>query len=75
MIFVERDKPLSRKAIDEKLAVLQRALDTEDDEIIRNALKQVVPTYHSPIEVNERAVEAEDMKNARKIKEQEQLAG
>ena len=64
MIFVERDKPLSRAAIEEKLALLRQALATEDDEAVRRALKQVVPTYQAPERVNARAVEAEEMKEA-----------
>ena len=75
MIFVERDKPLSREAIAERLAVLQEALKTGDDDVLRDALKQVVPTYHSPSQVNEKAMGAEEMKEARSLNAQEQLAG
>ena len=55
MIFVERDEPLTPEEIEGKLTVLKQALSTEDDEVIRTALKQVVPTYHSPEEVNDKA--------------------
>jgi len=65
MIFVERDEPLSREEIDEKLEVLKAAADTYDNAACKKALKQVVPTYHSPKEVNEAAEEAEEMKHAR----------
>ena len=55
-IFVERDEPLSTETIEKKLEVLQTALQTEDDDAIRVAMKQVVPTYHSPEEVNGKAI-------------------
>ena len=55
-IFVERDEPLSTALIQEKLSVLEAALQTEDDDAIRVAMKQVVPTYHSPEEVNGKAI-------------------
>ncbi len=55
-IFVERDEPLSTALIQEKLDVLDAALKTEDDDAIRVAMKQVVPTYHSPEEVNGKAI-------------------
>ncbi len=64
MIFVERDKPLSRDAIDEKLKTLRTAVETEDDEIVRAAMKQVVETYHDPEEVNSSAVHADEMQMA-----------
>lgn len=62
LIFVERDKPLGTEEIEEKLEVLREALKTEDDDVIRAALKKVVPTYHSPEEVNADALKAEEMK-------------
>ena len=64
MIFVERDKPLSRKTIDAKLEVLRAAIESEDNEAVRRAMKRVVPTYHAPEEVNRTAVEASEMKLA-----------
>ena len=65
MIFVERDKPLPREEIDRKLDILREALKTESNRTVRAALMQVVPTYHTPEEVNEKATEAEEMKNVR----------
>lgn len=56
MIFIERDTPPTHKEIEEKLAVLKSALATEDDDVIRRAMKRVVPTYHSPKHVNEAAI-------------------
>lgn len=65
MIFVERDKPLPKDEIDRKLDILREALKTESNRAVKTALMQVVPTYHKPEEVNEKAVEAEEMKNVR----------
>ena len=64
MIFIERDKPLPREIIDEKLNLLRNALATEDDEEMRRALMQAVPTYHTPEEVNSEAVKSLEMKQA-----------
>jgi len=52
LIFIERDKPLSAEAIQEKLDILRAALTTGSNTKVKEALKQVVPTYHSPEEVN-----------------------
>ena len=57
MIFIERDDPLERREIEEKLTALREALATEDDDVIRKAMKKAVPTYHSPDRVNEAAIE------------------
>ena len=54
LIFIERDKPLTREEIDEKLDILRKACDTGSDEQVKAALKQVVPTYRDPEEVNDR---------------------
>ncbi len=61
MIFVERDTPLSAESIRRKLEILRQALETEDDDAVRNALHQVIPTFHTPEEVNADAVEAKEM--------------
>ena len=61
-IFVERDRPLSMAEIDEKLAVLREALETESNRTVKAALMRVVPTYHPPEVVNRKALESEQMK-------------
>ena len=48
MIFIERDKPYTRLEMEEKLEILSKALEKGDNESIRNALKEIVPTYISP---------------------------
>ena len=53
LIFIERDKPLSQKQIQEKLDILKEALATGHNTVVKAALMKVVPTYHTPEEVNE----------------------
>ena len=53
LIFIERDKPLSEEEIQEKLNILKEALATGSNTAVKTALMQVVPTYHTPEEVNE----------------------
>lgn len=67
LIFVERDTPLSKQEINEKLEMLERACETEDDDLVRDVLRQVVPTFKKPEEVNEKADESEEMKNQREL--------
>lgn len=69
MIFIERDTPLTREEVDEKLEMLRVAVaegeGTIGAESITNAMKKAVPTFHSPDEVNAIADEAEEMRVAR----------
>lgn len=67
LIFIERDEPLSQKAIDEKLTLLKAACESESDDAAREALRSVVPTYKRPEEVNRNAVKAEEMKRAKNV--------
>ncbi|MBE6798781.1 MAG: polysaccharide biosynthesis protein [Ruminococcaceae bacterium] len=60
LIFVERDAPLSREEVDKKLAVLKEALSGDNDDI-KSALMQVVPTFHSADVVNSKAAESKEM--------------
>ncbi|MBO5306025.1 MAG: polysaccharide biosynthesis protein [Clostridia bacterium] len=62
MIFVERDKGLSRTEVADKLALLQTAVQNGKPDFVKNVMKQVVPTYHDPDEVNKNAEETEEMK-------------
>ena len=55
-IFVERERSLSRREIDVKLSVLKSALEFGDNDVVRNALMEVVPTFFSPEEVNKKVV-------------------
>ena len=49
LIFIEREEPPACEEIQAKLQCLQEACDTNDDEIVRKALKDVVPTYREKI--------------------------
>ena len=60
-IFVERDRKLAPEEIDRKLAILSRAVATEDDALCRQALKETVETFRNPEEVNQNAEEAKEM--------------
>lgn len=52
LIFIEKDTPLSKEEIREKLEVLRNAIETEDDNDAREALRSVVPTFRRPEEIN-----------------------
>ena len=62
MIFIEKDEPLQRSEIESKLEILHNSLETEDDNVIRETMKKVVPTFHSPESVNEAAIEKGNIK-------------
>ena len=66
MIFIEHDTPLSRAEVEAKLNLLNEALQNAETKIaassITEAMKCVVPTFHSPEEVNKDAESAEEMK-------------
>ena len=67
LIFIEKDQPLSRKQVKDKLAVLKnavKAFDEGDRQSIKAAIKEVVPTYKEPGEVNCNAENSEEMKKA-----------
>ena len=53
LIFIEKDTPLSKEEINEKLQVLQKAIKNEDDNDAREALRSVVPTFKRPEEINQ----------------------
>lgn len=53
LIFIEKDTPLSKEAINEKLEVLRNAIESEDDNDAREALRSVVSTFRRPEEINQ----------------------
>ncbi len=67
LIFIEREKPLDRTSVEEKLAVLREACVSGDDEQVRAVLHQVVPTYKDPDEVNASAEDSAEMKNTNEL--------
>ena len=70
MIFIERDTPYSRDEVEEKLEILRAAVDAAADEIasprIKEAIKQTVPTFVDPEEINKVAEQSDEMKQAKK---------
>ena len=44
-IFIEKDDPLSLEELKARLDKLEKALETEDDELMKKVMKEVVPTY------------------------------
>lgn len=47
-IFIEKGAPLTREQIEEKLALLTKALEQADNDAIKSALKAVVPSFKEP---------------------------
>lgn len=54
MIFIERDTALSREEIYQKLQMLKEACDAGDDLIAKETLRNVVPTFKKPEDVNKK---------------------
>ena len=64
LIFIERDICPTRAELDEKLSVLSSALESCDNDKMRDALMQVVPPFHSAEEVNRNAEVSNEMQMA-----------
>lgn len=78
-IFIERDKPLTRSQVRDKLLILRDAVNATKDEIasplIKLAMKKVVPTFHDPEEVNKDAEKSQEMKmTEEKVEEKVEIA-
>lgn len=52
LIFIEKDKPLSQSDIALRLKKLEDACATGNNDIVKRVLKEVVPTYKDPKEIN-----------------------
>ena len=65
-IFIERDTPLSREQVRDKLIMLRDAVEASKGEIapplIKEAMKKAVPTFVDPEKVNKHAEKSEEMK-------------
>ncbi len=61
LIFIERDKAISRDELEEKLAALTEAVKTGGNDTIRKAFMSVVPTFHNADEVNKLATNSAEM--------------
>ncbi len=70
LIFISKDTPLSREDVEKKLNLLRDAVESTsayiDAPIIKEALKNAVPTFHDPEEVNKDAFLAPEMVTAGK---------
>jgi FlaA1/EpsC-like NDP-sugar epimerase len=68
MIFIERESPLSRSEVEDKLSILKDAIIETRGEIaspkIKAAMKKVVPTFRDPGAVNSTADKSSEMKMA-----------
>lgn len=53
LIFIEKDQPLSKEVIYNKIQTLRDACNTGNDITAKEALRSVVPTFRRPEEVNE----------------------
>ena len=67
LIFIEKEKTISYEEVEDKLAVLEKALDSNDNDVVREALHSVVPTYKTPEEVNKTASESMEMLTVKQI--------
>ncbi len=58
--------------MEDKLDILREAVQTSNaenaNEIVKAAIKKVVPTFHEPKELNDRAEETEEVKMAAGVK-------
>lgn len=66
MIFVEKEKPISYDEVEQKLSVLKNAVESKDDNLAKEALRSVIPTFKSPEEVNKTAEESMEMNIVKK---------
>ena len=68
LIFIENDAPPTREEVEEKLRILCDAVKAAECEIaapsIKEAMKRVVPTFKDPEEVNRKAAETREVKEA-----------
>ena len=64
LIFIERDEPISITELNKKLDMLRRAIELGDDEAARETLREAVPTFKTPEEVNSEAMNTEEIKMA-----------
>ena len=63
-IFIERERKIPREELLEKLKIVNRALATRDNDAIRKAMMEVVPTYRNAETVNRDALNTAEMRSA-----------
>ena len=64
LIFIEHDEPIGQTELYEKLAALRNAYMSGDDALAKQSLRESVPTFRSPEEVNAAAEKSSEMKIA-----------
>ena len=68
MIFIEKDTPLTRLQVEEKLNALKDVVELTNMQLgskqLVEVIKAVVPTFKDPNAVNEKAAESMEMKQA-----------
>lgn len=64
MIFVEKDVPITPEKLEERLEKLRAAADSGDDDLAKETLHKVVPTYVAPEIINAEAIRTERLKEA-----------
>ncbi len=69
LMFIEKDTPVSDETMKAYLDSLRKALNSGDDEYTKQVLREVVPTYKKPEDVNSKASDAEEMTAAEGGKE------
>ena len=66
LIFIERDEPLTRTEVDSRIEKLKDALNTCRTELssstVTAVMKEVIPTFRAPEEVNINAASSKEMK-------------
>lgn len=61
LIFIEREEPISFEEMEQKFEVLRNACEQGDNDLVREALHSVVPTFKTPEEVNKNAQNSMEM--------------
>ena len=71
MIFIEKDTPLTRQQVEEKLNKLRNVIEATNMQLgskrLTEVLKEIVPTFKDPTIVNKAAAEAIEMKRAEAV--------
>jgi FlaA1/EpsC-like NDP-sugar epimerase len=74
MIFIEKDAPLTREQVQEKIDILMAAVKASENEVdsskVKEALHSTVPTFKDPSKVNKKAENAEEMKAVNRTAEE-----
>ena len=73
-IFTEKDSPLSETEVQQKLRILEQALATKSNRAVKKALKEVVPTYRAPEEINGAVLEEKAETSEKKAVDGEKVA-